>query len=243
MDEFVRMCQDKEHATGQFFGEMVKNLYDSSKQANLYELEEDEVSRQIDGVKWEMSLLKYRMERLWSPRYSFGGCAATVAVKKGSLQAIKTTDDVSPNNALAIVEPRLAMTSPSKISFRVDSLTDWVSFGVCLRTPFASKNYKHDCNNVANVVSKIQHGSYMMSTHSYMFSHSKREDNQVKRGSIKAKAGDIVTLEYNPTSKTLSVRTMNDEFELLTDIAPNTEDAVHFCVGFCYAKGQAVSIE
>lgn len=40
-----------------------------------------------------------------------------------------------------------------------------------------------------------------------MFSHSKREDNQVRKSSIKAKAGDIVTVAYDPTTKLMTAKT------------------------------------
>jgi hypothetical protein len=43
MDEFARMCQDKEHANGKFFSELVKKLRGEKKELSLYQLSQEDV--------------------------------------------------------------------------------------------------------------------------------------------------------------------------------------------------------
>lgn len=57
------------------------------------------------------------------------------------------------------------MESPTRFAFQAKSITNWIGFGVCLKNTLDKKGYKFDYNDLG-------HGSYMISSNGYAWSHS-----------------------------------------------------------------------
>jgi hypothetical protein len=92
---------------------------------------------------------------------------------------------------------------------------------------------KFDYNNIG-------HGSYLISSNGYTWSHSKKEDNVVHK-SFSFITGDVIYCEFDPEKKTLTLRkkdstATSDKYTLHIEIPEN--DELHPCVNLCNANEQ-----
>lgn len=59
-----------------------------------------------------------------------------------------------------------------KITFKVTELKNWIGVGVALKKKIKSLDFKFLCILFDNVVNNIGHGSYLVSSNGYTWSHS-----------------------------------------------------------------------
>lgn len=110
----------------------------------------------------------------------------------------------------------------------------WIGVGICLRNQIKNANYFFNYTNIG-------HGSYLISSNGYSWSHSVKELNSASK-TFQFTVNDIVYLEYDPKECKLRFRknTGNDKFEL--DITPPPAgDSYNPCVNLC-STGDSVEI-
>lgn len=69
-----------------------------------------------------------------------------IALSEDAMQA-KQNESKNDDLRFAAIEPPLPLHHPSKISFQVKNLANWVGVGICLKNIVAPKNFKFDCKS------------------------------------------------------------------------------------------------
>lgn len=108
----------------------------------------------------------------------------------------------------------------------------WVGAGICLKNSIKAANYHFNYTNIG-------HGSYLISTNGYTWSHSVKEFNSALK-TFAFTVNDIVYIEFDPKDNKLRFRKNNgpEKFEL--DIVPPPQgDSYHPCINLC-STGDAV---
>lgn len=117
---------------------------------------------------------------------------------------------------------------------KVKKFAGWVGVGICLRSLIEKANYHFNYTNIG-------HGSYLISSNGYSWSHSTKEMNSAFK-TFQFTTNDIVYLEFDPIDNKLRFRknTGNDKFELSIVPAP-VGDAYCACVNLC-STGDSVEV-
>ena len=86
-------------------------------------------------------------------------------------------------------------------------------------------------------------GFYTISSHGWIISHSNSEDSK-PQADLKFKDGDIVTVEFDPSSRGVSFRVEGNrrKMEMATSIDPSTIPQARFCVSMTW-QGESASIK
>jgi len=67
-----------------------------------------------------------------------------ISLNEGALEA-KQSESKNEDLRFAVIEPPLPLHRPSKISFQIKNLANWVGIGICFKNIIAPKNYKFEC--------------------------------------------------------------------------------------------------
>ena len=117
---------------------------------------------------------------------------------------------------------------------KVKKFVGWIGLGICLKNIIKNANYHFNYNNIG-------HGSYLVSSNGYSWSHSVKEFNSAAK-TFHFTVNDIIYMEYDPMDKKLRFRKNkgNEKFELsITD--PPANDEYHPCANIC-SNGDSVEI-
>lgn len=97
------------------------------------------------------------------------------------------------------------------------------------------KKFKFDCNNLG-------HGTYLVSSNGYSWSHSKKEDN-VSFKNFHFEKNDTIYIEFDPQAQVINYYKIDNQqtakFTLSVEIPPKEE--VYACVNLCN-KNDSVEI-
>ena len=138
----------------------------------------------------------------------------------------------------ALVNPPLSLTSPSTITFSLDSVSNNVSVGLCLRSVAVSKNYIFTS-------SSLDHGAYVMRWNGKIFSHQNESENE-KQSGFTFDSGDVVKVVFDPLQKTVGYFDCKSERSVIQTIKQEhlNSDDICFAVALNgYLKPDEVSIE
>ncbi|CAD8132561.1 unnamed protein product [Paramecium octaurelia] len=152
----------------------------------------------------------------------------TIIEKKNAHQTANQIYD----NRFILIEPRI-MTS-CKIAIKITYLANWIGIGIAYKNVLSSNNMKFDWNYLG-------HGSYMNSSNTCTWSHSKKEENMVQK-SFTFTTGDIIIVDVSLENKTLKFTCKNkrNDTQVLTFDPPYNDD-IHFCINMC-SSGEKVEI-
>ena len=117
---------------------------------------------------------------------------------------------------------------------KVKKFVGWVGVGICLKNSISAANYHFNYTNIG-------HGSYLISTNGYSWSHSVKEFNSAFK-TFQFTVNDIIYIEYDPKEGKLRFQknTGAEKFEL--DIQPPPSgDNYHPCINLC-STGDAVEL-
>lgn len=117
------------------------------------------------------------------------------------------------------------MIENSKILLKVSNIQNFVGLGVCLKNVLSSKNFKFDYNNVG-------HGSYLISSNGYSWSHLKKEDN-IQAKSFKFVKDDIIQIELNYDAKNVTFTNKKKDEKHVLALEIPADDEIYFCVNLC----------
>jgi len=78
---------------------------------------------------------------------------------------------------------------------RVKKFVGWVGVGICLRKSIKDAHFHFNYTNIG-------HGSYLISTNGYSWSHSVKEFNSASK-TFHFTVNDIVYIEYDPEQNKL----------------------------------------
>lgn len=81
---------------------------------------------------------------------------------------------------------------------KIKKFVGWVGLGICLRNVIKKANYHFNYTNTG-------HGSYLISSNGYSWSHSVKEFNSAFK-TFQFTVNDIVYIEYDPTTWKLRFR-------------------------------------
>ena len=97
---------------------------------------------------------------------------------------------------------------------KVKKFAGWVGVGICLKNAIVKANYHFNYTNIG-------HGSYLISTNGYSWSHSVKEFNSAYK-TFQFTVNDTVFMEYDPIGGKLRFRKNNgnDKFELSIQAPP-----------------------
>lgn len=120
---------------------------------------------------------------------------------------------------------------------RVKKFVGWCGVGICLKNLIKTANYHFNYSNIG-------HGSYLISTNGYTWSHSIKEFNSSSK-CFSFTNNDIVYIEFDPINLKLRFRKNQgkdpkEKYEL-SITAPPAGDAYHPCVNLC-STGDSVEI-
>lgn len=110
----------------------------------------------------------------------------------------------------------------------------WVGVGMCLKNSIKTANYHFNYTNIG-------HGSYLISTNGYTWSHSVKEFNSAFK-TFQFTVNDTVFIEYDPIALKLRFRKNQgpEKFEL-DIVPPPAGDLYHPCVNLC-STGDCVEL-
>lgn len=127
------------------------------------------------------------------------------------------------------------MTQKSRWAIKIIALNSWIGLGVALKNKLQEKAFKFDCNNLG-------HGSYLVSSNGYVWSHSKKEDN-VAFKNFHFEKNDTIYIEFDPKGLCINfykvVNSNTNKFTLAVEI-PSKEE-VYACANLCN-KNDSVEI-
>jgi len=109
---------------------------------------------------------------------------------------------------------------------KVKKFVGWVGVGICLKNSISAANYHFNYTNIG-------HGSYLISTNGYSWSHSVKEFNSAFK-TFQFTVNDIIYIEHDPKDGKLRFQknTGTEKFEL--DIQPPPSgDNYHPCINLC----------
>lgn len=81
---------------------------------------------------------------------------------------------------------------------KVKKFVGWVGVGICLQKKITAANYHFNYTNIG-------HGSYLISTNGYTWSHSVKEFNSAFK-CFQFTINDVVYIEYDPQNLKLRFR-------------------------------------
>lgn len=100
----------------------------------------------------------------------------------------------SSGQRFILIEPSLNPLGGAKVKMnwglRIIKFVGWVGIGICLKNAIVKANYHFNYNNIG-------HGSYLISSNGYSWSHSVKEFNSAFK-TFQFNINDIVYLEYDP---------------------------------------------
>lgn len=109
---------------------------------------------------------------------------------------------------------------------KVKKFVGWVGVGICLKKKISTANYHFNYTNIG-------HGSYLISTNGYTWSHSVKEFNSAFK-CFQFTINDTVYIEYDPQNLKLRFRkNQGPEKYELEIVPPPSGDLYHPCVNLC----------
>lgn len=81
---------------------------------------------------------------------------------------------------------------------KIKKFTGWIGLGICLKNIIKNANYHFNYNNIG-------HGSYLISSNGYSWSHSVKEFNSASK-TFHFTVNDIIYMEFDPIEKKLRFR-------------------------------------
>lgn len=113
----------------------------------------------------------------------------------------------------------------------------WVGVGICLKNLIKTANYHFNYSNIG-------HGSYLISTNGYTWSHSVKEFNSSSK-CFNFTTNDTVFIEFDLINLKIRFRknqstNAKDKYEL-SIVPPPAGDYYHPCVNLC-STGDSVEI-
>ena len=79
---------------------------------------------------------------------------------------------------------------------KIGKFSSWMGVGICLKKPIVNGNYQF-------TYSMIGHGSYLLSSNGYTWSHSEKTENSVNKG-FSFCANDIIEMTFDYQSLRLT---------------------------------------
>jgi len=95
----------------------------------------------------------------------------------------------------------LYLASKTRWGIKVKKFVGWVGLGICLKNMIKGANYHFNYTNIG-------HGSYLISSNGYSWSHSTKDFNSAFK-TFQFTVNDIVYIEYDPKDNKLRFRKNN----------------------------------
>lgn len=131
----------------------------------------------------------------------------------------------SGNWNVAVIEPNLPLTTPSKISFKYST---GLFVGVCYGNIVQQKNYRVESNILAHIAG-FSNGIYAHLDNGVTWSHSRKDDDAKQTSHLKFVSGDVVTVQLDPVASTVTyIKVGSPTFVQKTSIAKGSQPA-YFC--------------
>ena len=109
---------------------------------------------------------------------------------------------------------------------RVIKFVGWVGIGICLKKIISQGNYHFNYNNIG-------HGSYLISSNGYSWSHSVKEYNSACK-TFQFNINDIIYIEYDPVESILRFRkNEGGDVFVLAIVPPPPGDEYCPCANIC----------
>ena len=136
------------------------------------------------------------------------------------------TSSSSGGQRFALVESKQKIFTDIEIAFKVKKLKGWIGVGVCLQKIIVNANYKFN-------YTQTYHGSYLISSNGYSWSHSQTQFNSCQNA-YNFVDGDIIKITLNLAKKQVSFQnTKKSNCITLEIIDPPAEDCYVPCVNMC----------
>lgn len=117
---------------------------------------------------------------------------------------------------------------------KVLKFVGWVGVGICLKSQISKASYHFNYGNTG-------HGSYLISTNGYSWSHSVKEFNSAYK-SFLFNVNDTIYIQYDPSNKKLSFKKNKTNEHFVLDIVdPPANDEFYPCANIC-SNGDTVEI-
>lgn len=115
---------------------------------------------------------------------------------------------------------------------KVVKFVGWIGIGICLQKQISKANFHFHYTNTG-------HGSYLISTNGYSWSHSVKEFNSAFK-SFQFNVNDTVYVQYDPVEKKLRFKKNKSNEKFSLDIVdPPADDDFCPCVNIC-SNGDSV---
>ncbi|CAD8185112.1 unnamed protein product [Paramecium octaurelia] len=165
-----------------------------------------------------------------SPNFIFSTARKSPSITITEQKNAHQTATQQYDNRFILIEPRIMRSC--KIAIKITYLANWIGIGIAYKNVLSSKNMQFDYSNLG-------HGSYMISSNAYIWSHSKKEENHILKSFFFTK-DDIIIVDVNLEIKTLKFTCKNkpNATQVLT-FDPTYNDDIHFCINMC-SSGEKV---
>ena len=169
------------------------------------------------------SQLEEDIYKLWCSPYYFSTDQRpnVVILKENKTKAFQTTNF---DQNLCVIEPCLSRSIPSQISFKVSQGYANSCVGICLNNVVKALRYR--CQ-----VGSINQGCFMLRNNGCGLHHTDTANNNKAAGKA-YRAGETVTVEFNPTTGIVTYT--NSKKEVLcrqeTGILSSEKSPISFCV-------------
>lgn len=137
----------------------------------------------------------------FQPKFAFSSILKheTVQLSEENTRATRTSSEWW---GVAVVEPNLPTSTPSKIKFRVNC-PSYTLIGICFKDAVEQQGLLINTNARTpfgySVSDNTGHGTYLLSSSGRTFSHSNAADNCKENSSWRFEEGDIVSVELEPS--------------------------------------------
>ena len=136
------------------------------------------------------------------------------------------TSSSSGGQRFALVDSKEKIFSDIEIGFKIKKLKGWIGIGICLQKVIVNAGYKFN-------YTQTFHGSYLISSNGYSWSHSQPQFNSVQNA-YNFVEGDTVKITLNLTKKEVTfLNTKKQHGITLEVVEPQAGDFYVPCVNMC----------
>ncbi|KAL4459822.1 hypothetical protein ABPG74_003348 [Tetrahymena malaccensis] len=169
--------------------------------------------------------------------FKFSGSLKAPSIQlKGQMQAINTLRE-KENHKFAMLEPRLPFDRRVAIRFKVLNISNYVGFGIGLRSVIQNKqNFELKHYGLHKV------GCYMLFYHQYTLSHTDEAVNIQYEG-FQFYKGDQIDLVFDPNKKLLKIVKNKNEAQFTFKIELPENDYLHAMVSLSDKTDEVAIIE
>lgn len=123
--------------------------------------------------------------------------------------------------------------SKKTVKIKIERLNSWINLGICVKSKVMSTSYYFSTEDIG-------HGAYTISNDGYSWHNTDSATNSFYHG-WSFTTGDVVSMTYDPKSKSIKYTKENDDKEHEVSCEPIPGEEMYFCVTL-NTHDEAVSI-